>query len=70
MEAGGRLKGGGALYFEALGPVTISNCDFADNSALYGSGGSLFCSTCGDVLVSNSRFTNNSAAENVSWTAC
>ncbi|KAF6262549.1 hypothetical protein COO60DRAFT_1624944, partial [Scenedesmus sp. NREL 46B-D3] len=62
-EVGGRLKGGGALYFELLGPVTISNCCFAHNSALYGSGGALFCSSCGDVLVTNSRFANNSAAD-------
>ncbi|WIA29338.1 hypothetical protein OEZ86_011843 [Tetradesmus obliquus] len=61
-EVGGRLKGGGALYFESLRAVTITNCDFAHNSALYGNGGSLFCSTCGDLLVTRSRFTNNSAA--------
>uniref|UniRef100_A0A383VBF3 Right handed beta helix domain-containing protein n=1 Tax=Tetradesmus obliquus TaxID=3088 RepID=A0A383VBF3_TETOB len=60
-EAGGRLKGGGVLFFESLGAVTITNCDFAHNSALYGNGGSLFCSTCGDLLVTSSRFTNNSA---------
>ncbi|WIA09260.1 hypothetical protein OEZ85_008668 [Tetradesmus obliquus] len=61
-EVGGRLKGGGALCFESLRAVTITNCDFAHNSALYGNGGSLFCSTCGDLLVTRSRFTNNSAA--------
>ncbi|WIA09253.1 hypothetical protein OEZ85_008661 [Tetradesmus obliquus] len=60
-EAGGRLKGGGVLFFESLGAVTITSCDFAHNSALYGNGGSLFCSTCGDLLVTRSRFTNNSA---------
>jgi hypothetical protein len=65
-EAGGRLKGGGVLYFESLGGVTITNCDFAHNSALYGNGGSLFCSTCGDLVVTSSRFTNNSAAGSVS----
>jgi hypothetical protein len=68
-EAGGRLKGGGALYFENLESINITDCNFADNSALYGSGGGLFCSVCGDVLVSNSSFTNNSAADQVSKAA-
>jgi CSLREA domain-containing protein len=59
LTGGGNVAGGGAIYF-ANGVMTIGNCTFSGNTALYGGAIMIPLNGAGQVTITGSTFYNNS----------